>query len=632
MSRSQWLPVVSILSVLGAIAAAEKGDGVNVKGDEKLASRDGRKLSAQPIGWRGDGSGVFPDARPPAKFSDGTTWSWQMLPDPRRPNSKHRVPVFTRDAANSKNIRWRTLLPNWSNASPIVVGGRVFTMCEPVGSQPLLVCLDSDTGRLLWRREIDHTSLLPPDEREKVRKEWKWFVQRGREVARLLAERWELHRRLKKAPKDAEALRALADWTTRAKAVNADKMDYAALKWGSVRAPGLLTREQEDRLKRLRNVYGLVFPNWETSLSRNKLQVGAYAGVTQPTPCSDGQSVFVFTGFNTAASFDLEGNLRWMRWLGPRGSVRGGGRMDFTQSPILVGDALLVASKAALTALDKDTGKVLWSVEPEEGDVRKAGGYDCLLMTGVVLEVDGETCFFWYDGRVYRVRDGKRLTDRLPGDETMYVPACPIASGDVLIYYSSHKSPNSRKGVMTATAVRLSSDGPDRLGATVLWRKPMEGEGQPRNGFAHDGKVVLVQSGKHSLRKGTPLDGRQKTGFRYDLETGKELDAMVLGVDHLSGVMRAGDRLVTLESLRNGHARIRVHALDGKLLGENYLSSAPVTPERLELIRGERGADHWHDDHYHGSFHAAPFFQGRRIYIRSRDELICIEGPPAESP
>ena len=59
---------------------------------------------------------------------------------------------------------------------------------------------------------------------------------------------------------------------------------------------------------------------------------------------------------------------------------------------------------------------------------------------------------------------------------------------------------------------------------------------------------------------------------------------------------------------------------------ENLLSSAPVDEKRLAWIRGETGRDGWHDGLYHGSFHAVPFFQGDRIYIRSRDELICI-GP-----
>jgi hypothetical protein len=53
------------------------------------------------IGFRGDGSGVFADAKPPTEF----------------------------DAQTGKNLRWKVALPNHSNSSPIVVGDKVFVVC-----------------------------------------------------------------------------------------------------------------------------------------------------------------------------------------------------------------------------------------------------------------------------------------------------------------------------------------------------------------------------------------------------------------------------------------------------------------------------------------------------------------------
>ena len=74
------------------------------------------------IGWRGDGSGLFPDAKPPMKFAG--------------------------------NIRWKTEVGS-GMSSPIVVGDRVFITAEP----DLLVCMHRDTGKLLWKKSTGFDDL-----------------------------------------------------------------------------------------------------------------------------------------------------------------------------------------------------------------------------------------------------------------------------------------------------------------------------------------------------------------------------------------------------------------------------------------------------------------------------------------
>jgi len=82
---------------------------------------------AKPVGWRGDGSGQYPNATPPLEW-DGET---------------------------KKNILWCTKVGPNKFSSPIVVpgadggaaaGGKVFLMAEPAQ----LVCVDADTGKILW--------------------------------------------------------------------------------------------------------------------------------------------------------------------------------------------------------------------------------------------------------------------------------------------------------------------------------------------------------------------------------------------------------------------------------------------------------------------------------------------------
>lgn len=70
--------------------------------------------------WRFDGSGRFPNIRPPVEW------------------------------ASDKNILWQTRVETGGYSSPIVVKDKVFVTAE-MGS---LVCLDVADGKLLWRKDL----------------------------------------------------------------------------------------------------------------------------------------------------------------------------------------------------------------------------------------------------------------------------------------------------------------------------------------------------------------------------------------------------------------------------------------------------------------------------------------------
>jgi outer membrane protein assembly factor BamB len=82
------------------------------------------------IGWRGDGSGIFADARPPLRWTG---------PD-------------------AGNVRWKTEV-GAGLSSPVVVGSRVLVTAEP----DLLVCVDRQSGKLLWKQST-RLADLPPGE------------------------------------------------------------------------------------------------------------------------------------------------------------------------------------------------------------------------------------------------------------------------------------------------------------------------------------------------------------------------------------------------------------------------------------------------------------------------------------
>ncbi len=72
-----------------------------------------------PVGWRYDGSGHYPSADPPERWS------------------------------TTENVRWATPLPSWGNGSPVVSGDRVFVTAEPTW----LMAFDRETGALLWKAD-----------------------------------------------------------------------------------------------------------------------------------------------------------------------------------------------------------------------------------------------------------------------------------------------------------------------------------------------------------------------------------------------------------------------------------------------------------------------------------------------
>lgn len=88
-----------------------------------------------------DGSGIAPDATPPATWSD------------------------------VENVRWKTALPGPGSSSPIVSGERVFVTCysgygDGSGGtmeklQRHLVCLDRASGRILWDKAV--AAAMPED-------------------------------------------------------------------------------------------------------------------------------------------------------------------------------------------------------------------------------------------------------------------------------------------------------------------------------------------------------------------------------------------------------------------------------------------------------------------------------------
>jgi outer membrane protein assembly factor BamB len=84
---------------------------------DRAAAADPGTSPGQPIGWRGNGTGRFPAANPVTRWKAG------------------------------ENVLWSVEV-GAGHSSPIVVGRRLLLTSEP----DVLLCLDAETGRELWRK------------------------------------------------------------------------------------------------------------------------------------------------------------------------------------------------------------------------------------------------------------------------------------------------------------------------------------------------------------------------------------------------------------------------------------------------------------------------------------------------
>ena len=121
--RSLFVVVLLAVTVIG-LASAEEG-----KAPAAAAGAAASSIS----GWRGDGSGRFPDATP------ATTWS------------------------ATANVRWHVTVGT-GYSSPIVTDTAVFVTAEP----DTLIRLDRANGHQRWRYRMATTDLAHPEERTKA--------------------------------------------------------------------------------------------------------------------------------------------------------------------------------------------------------------------------------------------------------------------------------------------------------------------------------------------------------------------------------------------------------------------------------------------------------------------------------
>ena len=311
------------------------------------------------IGFRHDGSGIFPsDCRPPTKF-DGIT---------------------------GENLVWKVPLPNHSNSSPIVVGAKAFVVCAagwPEGQDcALLLCFDAQTGKELWRRDLDEFATQPETQASQARQVRAEYYRRIRRLNNLMFEYQSADDTRKAAIlKEAAQLGAMKEES------------FERYSIGSAEACLYHDRAFADKL---RKICGYAPITWAPTC----------LDINMPTPVSDGKRIYIYTGRRVIYAFDLDGNKQWQVWQSDA-PYNYHYPEDLANSPMIVDGLLLMYCFDHLWAYDPATGQCKYRTESRIPS-RHAMGQPVLLR----LPRDGgqpETAIFLWTGDLVRVRDGKIL-------------------------------------------------------------------------------------------------------------------------------------------------------------------------------------------------------------------------------
>ncbi len=576
----------------------------------------GRAGAPEAIGFRYDTTGIFPgDARPPTDF----------------------------DGATGKNMRWKAPLPNFGNASPIVVptedGARAFVLCDhgwPLGEgeTPALLCFDADTGKPLWRRAIDPLDTLPDAEAEPLRAARHAFWRHQHEAGRL-------HHRFHfeaKTDEQREAIRRQAAQHIPDLGHNKPVGKYFTTKNTARRLHWYAAMNHPDcAVLRGRGIGGglLGVFSW------------GFTGIGQAmcTPVSDGEAVYVLTGLRTVTKFDFDGNIMWHVW------EKDAELTKFYECwlanalrilPVTInGQArrlLVMEYLEHLWAYDCATGRLVWKT-PTSGRGGHVAGTPQLLR---LSRGDGgkELLVVTRSGHVIRARDGMALAENMLNVNYHG----PLGDGRDRLWIKQIGGDGGHFHPLEG------SDFPNKCVAGLRFR--LEGEKLAYDKFFYDEKDLRrpIPSWLGFVR-GEELVTKQLA--RVAAANGKTIGKSPRGYDAYHGSILAGGhfygvpKMMALEDAPGRARPGRGPDVDARMVCNVARDGDPITfvgARTVEIIKANPEDPAERDQRmaltgrvYPGEWYCwhaayvAPFAYKDRLYVRSFDNLYCFEQPSGSS-
>jgi len=576
------ITLTAMLALTGTLFAADLSAVTSAKAEPPAPSW---------IGFRGsEGTGVWPTAKPPS------TW----------------------DGATGQNIRWKAPLANWGLGQPVVLKGKVFVMSDPGWKHdwPLLQCFDTATGKLAWEKELNSFDIYPDlaaTEKAELKTilagyhefNRKWYTAHfefGLQTPEGRTKGMKLLAELELLPADAQAPNTFAE--AMKMPGYSEKADAAGKRWGKL------------------GKIGWHAESWHTAGYASGLMC---VGYTFPTPVTDGEKIYIATGYDTFWCFDLEGKMIWGT---PSPGSPSGDFCHRGKSPILYKNLMISDLGDRIRFIDKTNGKVLFMAPTNKG------GYG-LYTSPVIIRV-ADTDIVLCAGRDDLGGLSEIFAFRLPDGKAIPVKGWQNPGGSMLVKYDAkdtvffigggeHGGWEKKAGGKTPlpgvipppAAVKFAlSD--DTLNATVLW-SGIEGGGMSK---AHSG--ILYHDGKLHV-----------TGYLLDANTGKILAGKPgrnPGASAQGNHQQIANGLIYGLTSDGTNGKMEVYSLDGKSVATNRVPSAKVEGEKRDQINAQNKMVYGPGDKSDRSIvawrwfsYSCPFMiHNDTIFIRSNDELWCI--------
>jgi len=454
---------LALLSLAATLIATEQ---VPFAGEDFYPSPE------RPVGFRGDGSGYFPGARPVTEWWEGTPVQREQEYRDHRGRTKSAKAWFF-DDDQSRNIVWKSTLPAWANGHPVVVGDRVFCLGEP----DYLFCFDAANGELLWTRRCNPWLAAGVDAGLAERLQALHAIYEdgypqfnkmttggttGRQVHPedfrelldiFVEEHWPAMKGM------LEQLAPGPDWQALLEKDLADLENYFA-KYDSKKRPkvGSDVRKQiKKAIDRLSSVEVPVETPW-----------GHMVGWCASVPVSDGERVYASFGQGGILCCDLDGAVQWMAFSQPGESK--GTTTQSLQGPLLCDGVLIDArGKGTLRGFDTATGRQLWEAPTKhpDGQTGRKGGYYVGNHAIVPLRHDGERFPVLVTTMCHIIRpsDGRSL-GLLPWPHNYGPSGGPsVMWSDDMVYRAS----NGDGGGSPFTGYRLSVKSAEQVDAEIIF-------------------------------------------------------------------------------------------------------------------------------------------------------------------
>jgi outer membrane protein assembly factor BamB len=474
-----------------------------------------------------------------------------------------------------------------------------------------LICMDPASGKTLWTRDLTHFDKLDPKVAEQVKADLKelvaWYpktydayLEFKRIAGPLLGGgghgRPNYHEKMPEGyeQKYAEAARKFAEhWPEVPKTTEEFKKQWKkgdkTWTWNYVQLA----------FKKLwRKAWPKKYDRWNDLTKHGYgwcawFGMQSFVGANMPTPVSDGENIYVMTGYNDFYCYSLDGEKKWSHWFGPAPDHHG----RVLGSPVIVGDLVIgqmgyKESPNIVRGIHKDTGKIVWTQK------EASGGRSYHVITPVPFTLplpDGGTMdVIWLgNGNVLRVSDGKIVATKV-GCHGNGRHVASDDDKDILVIHNgasdggrgeSYDLPKHTLGL------KLTATSRDEVTYELLWQSKKEGRSRGANRLvAHKGLVY----------------GFTRNGFEVrEIESGKkvaEIGRVPMKPKHFSVI--AGDYLYGMEE--DGRCIVIKIGREPKVVGVSRLGG-----------HGPKAKGYFNQG-------SQPFFSGNRIFMRSYTHVYCI--------